>query len=121
MNMQLKHKSPTFKEVARLITATQRLVEGLDSVFLRQLNLRRYLEDALRLHFTEDDSASPRWLQSLWSKDSEKRSKSLRVLSESFGIIIADETILGNSAPIDLYEEYGHMSYKEAFELFIQK
>lgn len=82
---------PTFKECASLISATQRFIQTLEKLLLRELDAEQYLRELVwktPLELTGDDAASFRKqrIQSVWGRDAADRTRAVVRHLRQYGI-----------------------------------
>ena len=80
----------TFKETASLISATHKFVSAVDNFALKSLDTKKYMTDALELHFRSNDKA----IQKLRSLPQDKKIRFIKnITADLVGLDVTDERV----------------------------
>lgn len=81
--------APTLKEITAIVRATHKLVQGIDEVLLRDLDLDLYLRKILRQHLVDEEDMNPKSPMiragKIWGKSLDRRSSAIVQLAYNSG------------------------------------
>jgi hypothetical protein len=81
-----------FKEVTALVRAAHRHVQQVDGAVLQQLDMKRFYIEALEMYIKRDPPAR---IHNVWSKEEDRRQKSLRQIGLQAGLGEVDDPVAG--------------------------